>query len=297
MTGSNKELINMSNFLKPLRSLTAMCAVLSMLGVVQAQNEATVYVLKLNESNISSLRSSGNPLRSTIPEANRGKINAIVIGTAENPNAAAIRLDGKIEFSGNDAVVKMDDAMLDEIRKQPVRLDAGKNSFGQVLIRYQPAFDQLTETSRVAAEDASVDTSKTETGGNAPDQKMFFVSLDDNETLRGEINGLDAFKIKCGFGEITVPLDQVSGIRFHTDPSDSAVVVLKNGDSLTGIPIVDAIKITTFWGHAEVVPEHMQSITTRENASFAQETTDFGTRWELRAAIPTDPRPTSAGSN
>lgn len=278
----------MSYAMKPLRSLTAMCAALMIISTAQAQNEATVYVLKLNEANISSLKSTGNPLRSTIPEANRGKINAIVIGTVENQDEPAVTLGDKVQVSGDTAVIKMDDRMLNDMKKQPLRLDVGENSFSQVYISYQPAFDQLTETAQVPEEETSSEAPQIEPEAKAPPTRLFFMNLDDNETMRGEINGLDSFKIKCGFGEITMPLDQIAGIRFHTDDADSAVVILKNGDSLTGIPTVDAVKITTAWGHAEVAPEHIQSITTSANSSFSQNATDFGKRWELTTTVPVD---------
>ena len=291
----------MSYVKKPIQSFVAICVGLMMFSAVQAQ-EATLYVLKLSDANISSLKSSGKPLRSQIPADNRGKISAIVIGTAENQGQEAVRLDGKVQIDGETAVIEMDDNMVDEMKKQPLRLNVDQNSFAQVYISYRPApqpvaqaapqpaaqpvAQAVTQTGQAPEEDDSTDIPQIEPESQDPAKKMFFVNLNNNETMRGEIDGFEAFKIKCSFGEITMPLDQIAGIRFHTDDKDSAVVVLKNGDSLTGVPTVEAVKIKTSWGQADVAPEHMKSITTSANSSFSQGQTDFGTRWQLRTAIP-----------
>ena len=112
--------------------------------------------------------------------------------------------------------------------------------------------------------------------------------------MQGTVDGFDEFGIDCKFGKVTIPMEHVAGIRFHADEDDNAVVVLTNGDSLTGTPTVAAISLKTSWGQADIEPEFMQSLTTSANATFSRETNpDFGSRWMLRTAVPVPSRPTA----
>ena len=76
-------------------------------------------------------------------------------------------------------------------------------------------------------------------------------------------------------------MDQVAGIKFHTDSDDSAVVILNNGDSITGVPTIPAIQLKTDWGQADIEPSKIDSLTTTANATFTQGNSDFGSRWNL----------------
>jgi hypothetical protein len=57
--------------------------------------------------------------------------------------------------------------------------------------------------------------------------------------------------------------------------------VLNNGDSLTGVPTVPSIQLTTDWGRADIEPEFIQSLTATSGAKFRQQNSDFGVRWSL----------------
>ena len=109
-----------------------------------------------------------------------------------------------------------------------------------------------------------------------------FVRLSDVKSIAGELEGLDSISMTCKFGKITIPLDQIAGIQMHVDEKKSAVVVLNDGDSITGVPDVPMLTLTTDWGTAEVEPGSIKSITTTANSKFSRKNTDFGTRWELR---------------
>ena len=101
--------------------------------------------------------------------------------------------------------------------------------------------------------------------------------------MAGGIDGFDRFEIATKFGKVSVPMDQVAGVKFHIDGKDSAVVVMDNGDTVTGVPTIPAVKLKTDWGQADIEPEFMNALTTTSNARFVQENTDFGLRWQLKA--------------
>ena len=99
--------------------------------------------------------------------------------------------------------------------------------------------------------------------------------------MSGDIDGFDEFQIATRFGKVSMPMDQVAGIKFHTDSNDAAVVILNNGDSITGTPTIPAIKLITDWGQADIEPAKIDSLTTTSNATFSQGNSDFGSRWNL----------------
>ena len=101
--------------------------------------------------------------------------------------------------------------------------------------------------------------------------------------MAGGIDGFHRFEIETKFGKVSVPMDQVAGIKFHIDGKDSAVVVMDNGDTVTGVPSIPAVMLKTDWGQADIEPEFMNALTTTASARFVQENTDFGLRWQLKA--------------
>ena len=106
--------------------------------------------------------------------------------------------------------------------------------------------------------------------------------MTDAQVMAGNMEDFDSFSLKTKFGDVTVPMEQVAGIRLKVDKNDSAVIVMTNGDVVTGQPTLPAIELTTDWGKADIEPDFIQSLTTSANSRFYQETGDFGVRWSLR---------------
>ena len=226
--------------------------------------DQTRFVLKLDSKLVGSLRSYGS-LRSQVPEKYRNKISFIELQYEETNEEEPIELGIPINVSGENASLALDEDLIGQVKGQPVRIpikDAGSD-FSQIVLKYE----------------APVSPSPMLAGS---DEDTFFIRMKDAQVMAGNLDGFDSFSMKCKFGDINIPIDQVAGIRFRIDNDDSAVVVLTNGDNITGEPTVPAVELKTDWGQADIEPEFIQSLTTSANSRFLQETGDFGVRWSLR---------------
>ncbi|MFK7769776.1 MAG: hypothetical protein AB8B55_21390 [Mariniblastus sp.] len=239
-------------------------ACLALASNVSAQDQ-TRFVLKLDNDLISSFESYGS-LRSAVPAEYKEKISFVELQFAETKGNEAIEIDLGLQINGENANIVLDDEALAAVKAQPVRVPvpADKNAFSQIVLMY----------------DAPVAAPEMTKAGTPVD--MYFIRLSDDKTMSGTIDGFDKFEISTRFGKVSMPMDQVAGIKFHTDSSDSAVVVLNNGDSITGVPTIPAIQLKTDWGQADIEPKSIESLTTTANAKFVQENSDFGSRWTLK---------------
>ncbi len=244
-------------------ALAALAAVLCLSGDAFAQDQ-TRFVLKLNNELVASLRSYGS-LRSQVPEKYRNKISFIELQYDETNEEEPIELGLPLNVSGENASLGLDEDLIGQVKGQPVRVPVSEssNNFSQIVLKYE----------RPAMPSAMLGGSE-----DAP----FFIRMDNSRVMAGEIAGFNEFSLKCKFGDVTIPMQQVAGIRFHIDNKDSAVVVMSNGDVLTGSPTVPAIELKTDWGQADIEPRFIQSLTTSPNSRFLQESGDFGTRYMLR---------------
>ena len=159
----------------------------------------------------------------------------------------------------------LDEDLIGQMKGQPVRIPVkgSQGGFSQIIIKYE----------------APVTPSPMLAGSN---QDTYFIRLADAQLMAGNLNNFDTFSLKTKFGDVTIPTDQIAGIRFKIDNENSAVVILLNGDTLTGKPTIPAIELMTDWGQADIEPKFIQSLTTSSNSRFFQETGDFGVRWRLR---------------
>lgn len=219
------------------------------------------YSLTLSNDFIGKLKEFGS-LKSEVSEQARDKIGVIELRFDDTKSAPPVELDIEVNILGPDAVIILDDGLIAKIKGQPVRIPTIKNGFSRVLLKYDsPA---LASQSSVVMSDDTV-----------------FIRLSDVKSIAGELENLDSIAMACKFGEVTIPMDQVAGIQMHVDEKNSAVIVMNNGDTLTGIPEIPMLVLTTDWGTAEVQPGSIKSITTTANSKFARKNTDFGTRWQL----------------
>jgi len=110
---------------------------------------------------------------------------------------------------------------------------------------------------------------------------VVFLRIGNAKRMAGKLNEFDQVSLKTAFGDVTIPMSEVAGIKFHTTADDKAVVVLNNGDTVTGIPSLPAIQLATDWGRADIDSEFVQSLTSASGAKFRQTNSDFGVRWVL----------------
>ena len=239
-------------------------ACMSMAATANAQDQ-TRFVLKLDDKLITDFKGYGS-LRSTVPERFKEKISFVELQFEGTKDGQPVEMDWGLVINGSSANIVLDDAAIERLMAQPVRIEvpAEKNTFSEIVLQY----DAPAGTTPIL----------NDTGSPAD---SFFIKLEDGGAMSGDIDGFDEFQIATRFGKVAMPMDQVAGIKFHTDANDAAVVVLNNGDSITGTPTIPAIKLITDWGQADIEPAKIDSLTTTGNASFSQGNSDFGTRWNL----------------
>lgn len=239
--------------------LNAVVAVLVLSSSTFAQDR---YSLTLNNEYLTNLKSSGS-LKSEVSESARNKIGFIELRYDDSKDKTPIELDVEITRNGSDAVIVLDNELIAKIKGQPVRIPARENGFSRVLLKYDaPAVG--IKSSQIISED------------------LLFVRLSDVKSLAGELDEISEITMTTKFGDVTIPMEQIAGIKLHTDEDDSAVVVMVDGDVLTGVPSLPTLQLSTDWGKAEINPEAVQSITTTSNSKFSRQNTDFGTRWTLK---------------
>ena len=247
-----------------LTALLFTAACLSLAATTSAQDQ-TRFVLKLDDKLINDFKEYGS-LRSTVPDKFKEKISFVELQFEDTKQSQPVEMSWGLVINGNSANIVLDNAAIETLMGQPVRVavPADKNTFTEIILQYDAP--------------AGSTPILNDTGGPSD---SFYIKLKDGGTMSGDIDGFDEFQIATRFGKVAMPMDQVAGIKFHTDNNDAAVVVLNNGDSITGTPTIPAIKLITDWGQADIEPSKIDSLTTTSNATFSQGNSDFGTRWNL----------------
>ena len=131
---------------------------------------------------------------------------------------------------------------------------------------------------------ASLTTRTTATGTPAVAALVATLQLNAGDTqLRGQLLSEAQLSMKTSFGDATVPLSEVAGIKLASQGNPATTVILHNGDSITGACDLARVDLQTEWGRAEVQGTAIDSILFIENVSWVSEKGLNGTRWELLA--------------
>lgn len=93
--------------------------------------------------------------------------------------------------------------------------------------------------------------------------------------------------MKTAFGELTIPLSEVAGIKLASEGNTSTTVVMHNGDSVTGAWDFDHIELRTEWGMATIDGTAINSLLFAQGMAWVSEGGVSGKRWKLM------PRPQS----
>lgn len=234
--------------------------VIGFASTASAQQDNSVYALVLTTSNLDAMVQEGRILTSAVKPEKQNATQSIVISYEPTKNNAPVELDVDISYSNGKADIIIDDNLLSRIKGQPVVFEFRQRPLTDIVLRYDPSVDPIMS----GAADGAV-----------------FIRLSDTKRMAGKIEGLTEFTLTTGIGELNIPMAQVAGIKFHTTADDKAVVILNNGDSVTGVPSIKAVQMTTDWGKADIEPEFIQSLTSTSGAKFRRENSDFGTRWIL----------------
>ena len=256
-----------------LTTAAALIICLSMANQADAQDQ-TRFVLKLSDDLVFKLRDVGSLASNVRPEFQK-RISLIEVQFGDITGKTAENVNVDVEVANGTANVIMDERFISRVKQGPVRIvvPPNKRAFTRVSLVY------------ARGENEDIPSRPAEPILNSSGQPidLYYIRLTDTDSMAGGIDGFDRFEIETKFGKVSMPMDQVAGIKFHIDGKDAAVVVMDNGDTVTGVPVIPAVTLQTDWGKAEVKPEFMNALTTTSNARFVQENTDFGLRWQLKA--------------
>lgn len=126
-------------------------------------------------------------------------------------------------------------------------------------------------------------------------------SLTDRSIITGTLLDSTSVAIKTAFGEATLPLSEVAGIRFPAADDTSTTVVMLNGDSITGATDLKFIEVETTWGSAKINGQNIASMLFVPGLAWDATEGLGGRRWVLKEkTAPTTQQPapvqTASGS-
>lgn len=104
-----------------------------------------------------------------------------------------------------------------------------------------------------------------------PSEGKVFVKITRNREIIGAPISLDEIKFKAEFGQVSIPMAKIAGIKLHVNAEDAAVIALKNGDLVTGELELDTISLKTTWGKAHVKLDQIETILSDSKSRFFAE--------------------------
>ncbi len=151
----------------------------------------------------------------------------------------------------------------------PVTADAPKEVVGQEVIKVD------------AAKAAEV---KSESDKRVRPLTVSIQLLRSDLVLTGALTDSTLLALKTAFGEASIPLSEVAGVRFPSGQDTSTTLVMLNGDSITGASDVKSVTVETEWGSAKVNGENISSMMFVPGLEWQNTKGLNGSRWTLTEA-------------
>ncbi|GAB5402370.1 MAG: hypothetical protein Aurels2KO_06010 [Aureliella sp.] len=107
-------------------------------------------------------------------------------------------------------------------------------------------------------------------------------SLTDRSIITGTLLDSTSVAIRTAFGEASLPLSEVAGIRFPAADDTSTTVVMLNGDSITGATDLKFINVETTWGSAKINGQSIASMLFVPGLAWDATEGLGGRRWVLK---------------
>jgi hypothetical protein len=122
-----------------------------------------------------------------------------------------------------------------------------------------------------------------EAKGETPQLRPLTVTagLVDDTGMTGTLIDSTALQIKTAFGEASIPLSEVAGIRFPAADQSSTTVVMLNGDSISGATDLKFINIETSWGSAKINGQNIGTMLFVPGLKWESTDSIGGKRWNL----------------
>ncbi len=116
------------------------------------------------------------------------------------------------------------------------------------------------------------------------------VTLMSETVLAGTLTDTRELTMKTSFGDATIPLSEVAGIRLASADDSMTTVVMLNGDAITGATDIRQLIVETEWGTATINGNSVASIMLVPGLNWNSMAGLNGKRWTLvdakKAAAP-----------
>ncbi len=122
---------------------------------------------------------------------------------------------------------------------------------------------------------------------DVPLKNQVFVSVDRNNDLNGSIVDLADLKVETEFGQVSIPMAKVDGIKMHADAKDNSIIAFKNGDLVTGKVVLEVVKLKTEWGTAHINTEKIKTIMNSKSSRFYSDNSTGRPVWRFSKSGPT----------
>ena len=107
------------------------------------------------------------------------------------------------------------------------------------------------------------------------------VELTSQAVIAGTLVETEQIQMKTAFGEATIPLSEIAGIRLATAQDSTTTVVMLNGDSITGAVDIKNVLVETEWGSAKINGSSILSIMLVPELKWVNSNSLNGRRWFL----------------
>ncbi len=120
------------------------------------------------------------------------------------------------------------------------------------------------------------------------------VELIGNTKITGTLTDVAQLPLKSAFGEASVPMAEIAGVKMASTDDTSTTVILKNGDSITGATDLKVITVDTEWGSAKINGSSIISMLMVPDLKWSATMGLNGKRWSLVDAKTVTPPPGAA---
>jgi hypothetical protein len=124
------------------------------------------------------------------------------------------------------------------------------------------------------------------------------VGLTDDTIITGTLIDSTSVAIRTAFGEASIPLTEVAGVRFPAAEDTSTTVVMLNGDSITGATDLKFVGVETTWGSAKINGQNVLTMLFVPGLEWKNTEALGGKRWMLtEAMVAAAPQPITPTQN
>lgn len=142
---------------------------------------------------------------------------------------------------------------------------------------------QAEPVATAVAKSEPVATAAPATAATASRPVTVTVQLHEGHPIEGTLVESNLLQMKSSFGDVSIPLSEVAGIKLAGEGNATTTIVLHNGDSVTGAVKLDEVTVQTTWGKAEINGGSISSLLFAQGVKWTSSNTLSGTRWSLTA--------------